>query len=147
MPLWRLYYHLVWATRGRELLITPEVEDELYGYIVGNAAALGGILHAVGRDEDHVHLVVSVPPRMLLAEFVKTIKGSSANHLNKMAGATGVHFGWQSGYGVFSLGAKQLEHAVRYVKSQKAHHHEGTTIPMLEQARQEDDGPPAWRER
>jgi hypothetical protein len=46
---------------------------------------------------------------------------------------------------VLSLGAKQLAHAVGYVKSQKAHHSEGTTIRMLEQARQEDDGPPAWR--
>jgi putative transposase len=142
VPLWRLYYHLVWTTRGREMLITPAVEGELYGYITGKAAALGSILHASGGIEDHVHLVVSVPPRISIAEFVKIIKGSSANHLNKTVCAEGVQFAWQSGYGVFSLGAKQLAHAVRYVQAQKSHHREDTTIVMLEQAQQEDDGPP-----
>jgi hypothetical protein len=35
---------------------------------------------------------------------------------------------WQEGYGVFSLGSKQLETAVNYVKNQKIHHSQGTAI-------------------
>lgn len=50
-------------------------------------------------------------------------------------------FGWQRGYGVFSLGSKQLEQAVAYVKNQKAHHLNETTISSLEQDNHEDDGP------
>ncbi|RMF20588.1 MAG: IS200/IS605 family transposase, partial [Cyanobacteria bacterium J083] len=39
---------------------------------------------------------------------------------------------WQEGYGVFSLGGKQLETAVNYVKNQKIHHSQGTAIAALE---------------
>ncbi|NET60965.1 MAG: IS200/IS605 family transposase, partial [Symploca sp. SIO2E6] len=30
MALWRLYYHLVWGTKERQPLITPELEPKLY---------------------------------------------------------------------------------------------------------------------
>ena len=35
MAFWRLFYHIVWATKGREPLITQELEAELYGYLRG----------------------------------------------------------------------------------------------------------------
>ena len=41
MAFWRLYYHLVWATKNREHLIHPTIEDRLYGYIINKAAELG----------------------------------------------------------------------------------------------------------
>lgn len=34
MTFWRLYYHLVWATKDREYLIQSEMEDRLRSYIV-----------------------------------------------------------------------------------------------------------------
>ena len=48
MALWRLYYHLIWATKERQPLITPERETEVYGYIIGKADKLGSIIHAIG---------------------------------------------------------------------------------------------------
>jgi Transposase IS200 like len=41
MSFWRTYYHIVWATKNREALITPQNEPRLYGYIVNKAAELG----------------------------------------------------------------------------------------------------------
>jgi putative transposase len=38
MPFWRLYYHLVWATKNREPLIVPQIEPRLYAYLVHKAA-------------------------------------------------------------------------------------------------------------
>ncbi len=43
MSYWRLYYHLVWATKQRLPLIQPELETKLYGYIIGKADYLGCI--------------------------------------------------------------------------------------------------------
>ena len=40
MAFWRLYYHLVWATKNREPLIKPEIEKRLYAYLVHKAAEL-----------------------------------------------------------------------------------------------------------
>src|SRR4028118_2293407 len=133
MALWRLYYHLVWATKEHEPLINSDREVKLYPYIIANADALGCIVHAIGGVEDHIHLVVSIPPTLAIADFVKRIKGSSAHFLNQTLSAFLNKFGWQEGYGVFSLGGKQLEQAVDYVKNQKAHHSNGTAIASLEQ--------------
>ena len=144
MALWRLYYHLVWATKEREPLINSDREVELYPYIIAKADALGCIVHAIGGVEDHIHLVVSIPPTLAIADFVKRIKGSSAHFLNQALSASLDKFGWQEGYGVFSLGGKQLEQAVDYVKNQKAHHSNGTAIASLEQATNQDDSPGRW---
>lgn len=121
MALWRLYYHLIWATKERQPLIAPECESQLYGYIIGKADALSSIIHAIGGTENHIHLVASIPPKISISDFVQNIKGSSAHYLNHLPSSQDM-FGWQRGYGVFSLGNKQLEQAVVYVKNQKAHH-------------------------
>jgi Transposase and inactivated derivatives len=145
MALWRLYYHLVWATKEREPLINSDREVKLYPYIIAKADDLGCIVHAIGGVEDHIHLVVSIPPTLAIADFVKRTKGSSAHFLNQALSASLNKFGWQEGYGVFSLGGKQLEQAVDYVKNQKAHHSNGTAIASLEQVTHQDDSPGRWR--
>jgi len=33
VPKWRLFYHFVWATKNRELLVTPDVELRLHGML------------------------------------------------------------------------------------------------------------------
>jgi REP element-mobilizing transposase RayT len=132
MALWRLYYHLVWATKEREPLISGAREPILYGYIVRKADALSCIVHAINGTPDHIHIVASVPPILAISSFVKVIKGSSAHYLNQ-ASSSANNFGWQAGYGVFSLGQKQLERAIAYVHNQKIHHAEGTTIRALEE--------------
>ena len=144
MALWRLYYHLVWTTKDRHPFITADIEPVLYGYIIGKAHALGCITHAIGGIENHVHLVVSIPPKLSISDFVKGIKGSSAQHLNYGLDQPIPHFTWQRGYGIFSLGSKQLTQAVTYVQNQKMHHCQGTTIAALEQDEHEEDTPAPW---
>ncbi len=140
MALWRLYYHFVWTTKNRLPLIIPQKEVILHRYIIGKADALNCLIHALGGTEDHLHLVASIPPQMPISEFVKKIKGSSTHYLNKELVSEQV-FKWQSGYGVFSLGSKQLDVAVNYVKRQKEHHAQGTAIASLEKC-SEPDNPP-----
>mgnify|MGYP001588875424 CR=1 FL=1 len=144
MAFWRLYYHLIWATKERHPLIPSEIEPMIYGYIIGKTHALGCIIHAIGGTENHLHLAASIPPKLSIADFVKGIKGSSAHYLNHDLTNSLPQFGWQRGYGVFSLGGKQLDKAVAYVRNQKTHHQQSTTILALEQDNHEDDGPAAW---
>ena len=136
-----MYYHINWATKKREPLITNHIEQKLYGYLIGKADHLGCIIHAIGGIEDHIHLVVSIPPKLSIAEFVKTLKGSSAYHYNHSLSDGQQKFSWQEGYGIFSLGGKQLPEAINYVNNQKIHHSQGTTIPLLEQETDLDKPP------
>ena len=127
---WRTHYHLVWTTKNRSPLITPEREQILYGYIQGKADAIGCIVQAIGGINDHIHLVISIPPTLSVADSVKQLKGSSAYHLNHSQ--TGEWFGWQRGYGVLTVGSRQCDRAIAYVLNQKEHHQEKSTIAALE---------------
>ena len=131
MPYWRLFYHFVWGTRNREPLIAPEWENSLHNAIAAKATDLGAFVHAVGGIEDHVHLVVSVPPKIALSTFIGQVKGNSSHFVNHGLGVD-IAFAWQAEYGVVSFGGKRLDVDVRYVKNQRKHHTDGTTIAMLE---------------
>ena len=131
MPYSRLFYHFVWATQDRDPFIQGALEKRLHGAIRAKADDLGALVHAVGGTEDHVHLVVSVPPAVSLAQFVGQVKGNSAHCANHEL-ALPYHFAWQAEYGVVSFGGKQLDRVVRYVLNQRTHHREGTNIPFLE---------------
>ena len=120
---------MVWATRKRPL-ITAAIEPELYRYIKAKTKSLDSLFHAIGGMPNHLHLIVSIPPRYAIADFVKRIKGSNSRHVNQTF--PNQTFAWQQEYGVFSLGGKQLEAAIAYVQNQKQHHQNGNLMHGLE---------------
>jgi putative transposase len=140
MAFWRLSYHLVWATKNREHLIQPQIEDRLYAYIVSKAAELGVYVYAINSWYDHIHLVVSIPPKHAVAYVVKRLKGASSHDLNH-AGRLDYHFAWQRGYGALSLGERQRPEAEAYVANQKQHHEHQTANAWLERYAEFDEGP------
>ncbi len=157
MSYWQLFYHFVWTTKHRQPHITPEIEDTIYELVRTKAIGLGGVVYAVGGHLDHVHLVTSVPPRLALATFIGKVKGSTTARFNQL-NLLPMKLYWQEEYGVFSFDAKKLPNFIAYVKNQKRHHTQNTTIPVLERiARGEprllrESGPlylaedPLWRE-
>jgi putative transposase len=130
MPYWRLFYHITWATKDRLPLIDPEWEIDLYSYIWGKATALDCIPHAIGGMPDHVHIVISIPPKLSIAKLIGQLKGASSHHVNENY-ANG-SFAWQAEYGVTSFSEKALARIVDYVKRQKEHHAQKTTETTLE---------------
>ena len=62
MPFWRLHYHLVWATLGREPMINDGAEHIIRTSVSSTARSLNMILHATGMVDDHIHVVASIPP-------------------------------------------------------------------------------------
>ena len=137
MSYWRLFYHIAWGTHQREPLITPGMEEELHGYLTGKAVSLEAIAHKINGTENHVHLVLSVPPKLALATLIGHLKGSSSHHLNHLPGAAG-NFAWQDEYGVVSFSEKFLPDVVRYVERQKEHHQADKLWGLLEQMGDED---------
>jgi putative transposase len=141
MSYWRLYYHFIWGTKDRQPLITSEIEPQLYKVIAAKVIAakvidMGCILHAVGGVEDHIHLVVSVPPRLALADFISQVKGSSSHFVSHVI-QPDIAFAWQGEYGVVSFGEKHLKTIVGYVKGQRQHHAESKLITAMERCREE----------
>ena len=129
MPLWRLHYHIVWATKNRESLIRSSLETQLYNYMIHKSSEYGCVAHAVNGMSDHIHVVVSIMPTLAVSEYIRKIKGSSSNFLNKI---NSEKFAWQNGYGVFSISENNLPIAINYVNKQKQHHHHNTIVKILE---------------
>src|SRR5262245_44861953 len=72
---------------------------------------------------DHIHVVVSIPPRIAISAFVQQLKGESSHLLNHGVGREGQDlFRWQSQYGVVSFGERSLTDVVAYVQNQRTHH-------------------------
>lgn len=133
MPYWRLFYHVVWATRGRLPIIDADREEMIRRSIRTTCAEHGAPIHAIGVMPDHIHLAVSVPPRVALAAFLHALKGSSSHLVNHVGAEKGRDtFGWQPEYGVLSFGERSLPDVVAYVKNQAAHHAADDLRPAYE---------------
>jgi putative transposase len=132
MPYWKLYYHFVWSTKNRFPFIDASIESALYRAIVAKSQQMEGFVHAIGGMEDHVHLAVSIPPKIALAKFIGDIKGNSSHYINHVI-KPDFEFRWQDAYGAFSFGEKSLSTVVRYIQNQKEHHADGTLIATMEQ--------------
>lgn len=138
MPFWRLYYHLIWATKHRAPLLTPAAENLLYPYLVSKAAEDGVFIYIVNSWHDHIHMVAAIPPKHAVANIVKRLKGSSSHFLGH---ELGLAFEWNRGYGALSVGERQRPIAEAYVRNQKQHHAQQSTNTWLERDDEHDEGP------
>jgi putative transposase len=72
---------------------------------------------------DHVHMLVSIPPKYAVSEVVGYIKGKSAIHLartysERKQNFTGQHF-WARGYFVSTVGRDEAQ-IREYIRNQEA---------------------------
>jgi len=136
MTYWRLHYHLIWATFERQPSITPEREKMIYSVLYRKADELGLKIHAAGNADDHIHVVISIPPKISVADCVRHLKGASAHAINKMPNNDG-DFKWQEGYGALSVGERSLETVMAYVARQKEHHKNRSVLAVYERVEED----------
>jgi putative transposase len=128
-----LYCHLIWTTKDREPWLVGEDATIAERGIRAVCRELGAVVLALGIVPDHVHLAVSLPTRLSVAELMKQVKGNSSHLLNM--GPDGRRLDrrhWQREYGALSFGARSLDQIVGYVRNQEAHHASGDLLPNFE---------------
>ena len=114
--------HLVFSTKDRVPFIQPEMRPRLHAYMAEVARSLGCMAYRVGGVADHVHLALTLPRTLTQSDLVKELKTTSNHWLEKQDRAAYTDFGWQRGYGIFSIGKSQLTDLVRYIEDQESHH-------------------------
>ena len=131
MPFAKCYYHLVWATKHREPLITDNRVEAVRQSFAAIATKEGMYIHAIGIMPEHVHLALSIPPRLSVSEVVKDLKGLSSRRIKA---DTSEHdsFFWQPEYGVLTFGERSLENIVAYVINQREIHAQRQIRPIFE---------------
>jgi putative transposase len=105
-------------------LIRAEWRDDLHAYLGGIVRELNGTAKACGGTADHVHLLVSLPQTLTVAELLRVMKANSARWVKREKGARG--FGWQTGYAVYSVSESNAAAVAKYIAKQQEHHRRNT---------------------
>jgi len=112
------HLHVVFSTKERQKLISQQMQPKLWAYMGGIGRNHGFLVLANGGIEDHVHLLIQLPPALALAKAISLLKANSSRWMREH----GIKFAWQEGYGAFSVSTSNLAAVERYIQNQAAHH-------------------------
>ena len=115
----RVLVHLIFSTKNRESWIAEDMRGDLHAYLGGVLDALGCPPIQVGGTADHVHILYALARTLTLANVTEQVKTSSSKWMKQRAVRA---FGWQTGYGAFSVSEANLRSVARYIEQQEAHH-------------------------
>ncbi|MBN8706983.1 MAG: IS200/IS605 family transposase [Bacteroidetes bacterium] len=121
----QIYIHIVFAVKGRENLIKPDWEEQLFKYITGIVQNKGQKMLAINGIPDHIHFLIELKPNCNLSDLVREIKKSSNVFINENH-FTRFNFSWQEGFGAFSYSYSQIDDVCKYILNQKDHHRKRT---------------------
>jgi len=119
---WECKYHLTWIPKFRKKDLYGELRKHLGEAIREMARRSGSEVLEGHLMADHVHMLVSIPPKYAVSQVVGYIKGKTAIHIarelfGKKRNFTGEEF-WARGYYVSTIG-KDEEAIRKYIKEQE----------------------------
>ena len=130
MPYTRLYYHIIWTTKNRLPILTPQFEISLFQYFKLKAKELESTILEINGYLDHIHILIQIPPKYSVSEVIQRLKGATSHKFPELY--------WQRGFGALTVSERNLSAAIEYVRKQKDHHNHNNTISKLERFDDED---------
>ena len=124
---YNLNYHIVWGTKYRNKVLTEQIEKDLKSLMYQIAEEKGFTIEhlEIGLD-DHVHLLVSAPPKLSVTTIVSCLKGTSAFRLFRMHPELKSFYWkkedrhlWSPSYYVESIGASNEKAVAKYIDDQR----------------------------
>jgi putative transposase len=131
--------HITWHTAENDPVLHDEIEAQFHRHMRGRILQTPGVyFHEIGGTDDHVHLVVSVPPTLLISDWIGKLKGGSSHFINHEIANRKV-LKWQGKYGVVAFGTRNLPWVQSYVRDQRKRHASGDTFDRLERTEPQDE--------
>mgnify|MGYP002621099898 CR=1 FL=1 len=119
---WMCKYHIVFTPKYRRKMIYNQYREDVREIIKQLCSYKGVEILGENVMSDHVHILVSIPPKMSVSSFMGYLKGKSAlmmfdRHANLKYKFGNRHF-WSEGYYVSTVG---LNEAVikKYIQDQE----------------------------
>ena len=85
-----LQYHIVWVCKYRRRILNPGVCGYIRKILPKLLRSMPGVkMETIGFDQDHLHMVMSIPPKYSIATVMGQLKSQSASRLRD-------HFSWLS---------------------------------------------------
>ena len=121
-----LRYHLVWCTKYRYQVLTGDIAIRARDLIREICASLEVKIMSGKVGKEHVHMYISIPPRLAVAKVVEMIKGRTSRKLQMEYMSLrkkywGQHL-WARGYFVSSIGEVNDAMIRSYIEHQDEHH-------------------------
>ena len=118
---WRCKYHIVFAPKYRRQVIYGEIKRDIGKNLRQLCENKGVEILEAELCKDHVHMLVSIPPKESVAHFIGYLKGKSSlmifdRHANLKYKYGNRHF-WCRGYYVDTVG-KNTEKIAEYIRNQ-----------------------------
>jgi len=119
---WDCKYHMVWIPKYRKKVIYGDLRKYLGEVLRDLAIQKECKIHEGHLMSDHVHMMISIPPKYSVAQVAGFIKGKSAIHIargyaGRKRNYTGQSF-WARGYYVSTTGRDE-EVIRQYIKNQE----------------------------
>ena len=118
-----LQYHVVWVCKYRRRILNPGVCGYIRKLLPKLLRGMPGVnVETIGFDEDHLHMMMSIPPKYSISSVIGKLKSQSAAQLRKaFPWLTKVYWNenivWSPGYFVSSVGIDE-ETIKKYVELQ-----------------------------
>ncbi len=115
-------YHIVFVPKYRRKVMYGQLKQEV-GQILSTVCKITGIqLIKGGVCPDHVHMYISIPPKMSLSSVMSKLKGKSAlmifDRHPEYRDKYGRHF-WARGYYAETVGQVNEDTIMKYIEEQK----------------------------
>lgn len=118
----KLRLHLVFTTKYRRKVMTPEILAEVIGSMRETAAKIGCTIIEINGEADHVHVLLAFPTNITVASIVNSLKAVSSRMIRQRhpnileGGKTGLF--WTRSYFAATTGGVTIDILKRYVESQ-----------------------------
>ena len=115
-------YHIVFTPKYRRKIIYNKLRRDIV-QIIKDLCKWKGIEIIEGKAmPDHIHILVKIPPKMSISNFMGYLKGKSAMMIFARHGNLKYKFGnnnfWSTGYYVSTVGLNEATIA-KYIKEQE----------------------------
>jgi REP element-mobilizing transposase RayT len=116
-----LVFHTVFSTKQRRPLIHDSLRDRLHQYMSGVARGEFRGALAIGGTENHIHGLIVLPPALSVSDALGKWKTLSSKWVHETF-PTEADFGWQEGYGAFTVSQSNVSQVAAYIEGQAEHH-------------------------
>jgi putative transposase len=118
---WRCKYHIVFAPKYRRQVIYGQLRKDI-GKILRNLCARKGVeIIEANACQDHIHMLVSIPPKIAVASFLGYLKGKSSLLIFERHAQLKYRYGnrkfWCKGYYVDTVGRNKAA-IQKYIQQQ-----------------------------
>ena len=129
--MYHLQYHIVWVCKYRRKILKPGVCSYIRKTFPSLLRSMPGVkIDSLGFDKDHVHMLMTIPPKYSISNVMGSLKSRMASRMRKFFPWLGKVYWeenivWSPGYFVSSVGLDEetIKNYVEYQGQQDSGQH------------------------